>query len=221
MAFKVALLGLVLALVWDLTASSGIDAAHLAGRDHASTSVSHGPAITGISAHRPLNLEQIAAALPIDVPKLTAVPEPSGVDRLIIPAIGVDAHIEDVGLTAGHAVGVPANIWDVAWYDQGPSPGQPGNALIDGHLDWYTGIAVFWRLDQLRPGALIYVVLPDRSRQTWTVASMTWYPYTADVPSLFVTTGPPTLSLITCAGSWNSAVGGYSQRLVIRANLKS
>ena len=41
---------------------------------------------------------------------------------------------------------VPSKPTDVAWYKPGPAPGEAGDAVIDGHLDWTTGRAVFWDL---------------------------------------------------------------------------
>src|SRR5262249_35811922 len=57
--------------------------------------------------------------------------------HLLIPAIGVDAPIEPVGVLPGGALSVPEkNRWTgVGWYKDGPVPGLPGSAIIDGHLD--------------------------------------------------------------------------------------
>ena len=43
--------------------------------------------------------------------------------------------------------------WDKAgWYDQGPRPGQPGPAVILGHVDSKTGPAVFYQLRDAAAG---------------------------------------------------------------------
>jgi len=47
---------------------------------------------------------------------------------------------------------VPSVPSHVAWYSPGPAPGEPGDAVIDGHLDWTTGPAVFWNLGKLHAG---------------------------------------------------------------------
>src|ERR1700688_2755393 len=49
--------------------------------------------------------------------------------RLVISEIGVNARIEARGLDASRAMLTPRDYRDVAWYNQGPVPGQPGNAL--------------------------------------------------------------------------------------------
>src|SRR5438045_1447791 len=52
-----------------------------------------------------------------------------------IPSIGVDAQIIPVGKTKSGAMDAPANAVQTGWYALGAWPGQPGNAVIDGHLD--------------------------------------------------------------------------------------
>ena len=57
--------------------------------------------------------------------------------RLIIPAIDINASVEDVGTQANADLATPSqNPWlDVGWYNLGPQPGERGSAVIDGHLD--------------------------------------------------------------------------------------
>jgi hypothetical protein len=43
----------------------------------------------------------------------------------------------------------------------GPKPGDPGPAVLVGHVDFRTGPDVFYRLDQLRPGDEILVGRAD------------------------------------------------------------
>src|ERR1700687_3398526 len=75
--------------------------------------------------------------------------------RLIIPAIDINAAVEDVGTQANADLATPSqNPWlDVGWYNLGPHPGERGSAVIDGHLDRPGGFpAVFWRLRDLHVG---------------------------------------------------------------------
>src|SRR5438105_9804437 len=55
----------------------------------------------------------------------TTLPVAKKLVRLIIPAIGVNAPIESVGVVAGGYLGVPTQKqWDgVGWYKAGPYPG--------------------------------------------------------------------------------------------------
>src|SRR5205807_8123210 len=64
--------------------------------------------------------------------------------QLVIPKISVIAPVEKVGVDRSHNMAVPSRPTHVAWYSPGPAPGEAGDAVIDGHLDWTTGKAVFW-----------------------------------------------------------------------------
>jgi hypothetical protein len=55
--------------------------------------------------------------------------------QIRIPAIGVAATVEPVGLGPDFSMDVPRVVTDVGWYSLGSVPGQPGDAVIDGHLD--------------------------------------------------------------------------------------
>lgn len=142
--------------------------------------------------------------------------------RLNIPAIGVDAAVQAVGVLASGHLGVPSNWTDVAWYRDGPVPGQPGDAVIDGHLDSYTAPAVFWKLSSLRAGDTIEVQLSTGASVDFRVNTLRYVPYQShDLGGIFSTTGPPSLTLITCGGRWLAAQRVYAERLVVHAELLS
>jgi sortase (surface protein transpeptidase) len=174
------------------------------------------PACGGGHAHDPvartISAAPAAAPAPGPTPVSTAAP-----DRLLLPSIGVSAHIESVGTTPQGAMDVPALVSDVAWYAPGVRPGQAGDAVIDGHLDWYTGPAVFLNLSHLAVGDRIVVVSTDGTTATFGVTSSTDYPASQAPADLFSRQGPPRLSLITCSGSWDGTQ--YQRRLVVDADL--
>src|SRR5947209_11124825 len=108
-----------------------------------------------------------ATASPTRTPAPTATPPPTATPvppvglpvRLRIPAIEVDAEVEQVGLTPDEAMDVPRDPHHVAWYNLGPRPGEWGNAVIDGHVDYHgIGPVVFWRLHELQAGDELIVV---------------------------------------------------------------
>jgi LPXTG-site transpeptidase (sortase) family protein len=141
--------------------------------------------------------------------------------RLQIPRIGVDAVVEEVGMDSTGSMAVPLRATDVGWYSPGPAPGQPGDAVIDGHLDWYDmPRAVFYDLDQLRPGDEIDV-RGGGGLVRFAVTDSRTVTYNSQPAGLFGTTGAARLSLITCAGAWDSAHATYAQRLLVNAKLTS
>jgi sortase (surface protein transpeptidase) len=131
---------------------------------------------------------------------------------MVIPSIGVDAPVEQVAW-----LGVPRDPANVGWFVSGSSPGQPGTATFDGHLDWI-GFkpAVFWDLGKLHPGDEIDVLGADGARQAWTVDLVVSVASTSTPPDwLYARDGPPRISLITCDGAWTGS--SYSNRLLVRA----
>ena len=138
--------------------------------------------------------------------------------RLVIEKLGVDARIEPVDLDASHAMAAPSSLSTVGWFDRGPSPGEPGDAVIDGHYGLPNDPAVFRNLHALSAGDLIVVIWPDGRRVTFRVTSSVVIARDARAPAgLFARTGSPRLSLITCGGAWQQDQATYSQRLIITA----
>lgn len=141
--------------------------------------------------------------------------------KIRIPAIKVDTFVERVGVARDGTMAVPKNIWNTAWFgDGGYSPGQPGNAVIAGHLDAPGSQAVFWDLDKLKPGDTI--VLTDRvgSSLTFVVAELKTYTLSeAPLETIFGPASQPHLNLITCSGIYNRSIGLYNKRLVVFSKL--
>jgi hypothetical protein len=156
---------------------------------------------------------------------------------LVIPKIGVKTTIEPVGVDNQGAMMMPVNPENVGWLARGPWPPQPspgwpgqqGDAVIAGHLDWYidpgdaakgTAPAVFAQLDQLAVGDSVEIDFADGTqKEMWTVTDQEVAPYDSHPAGLFSESGDPRLSLVTCAGVWNSAANTYSQRLIVNAKL--
>jgi sortase (surface protein transpeptidase) len=139
--------------------------------------------------------------------------------RLLVPSINVNAPVEPVGLDAQGRMAVPSQASNVAWFKLGATPGDVGDAVIAGHLDWTSGPAVFWYLGRVRKGDTITVVRADGSSVQFVADTSITVPYDASTDLLFTRDGPPSLTLITCAGAWDRQRGTYLQRLVVHATL--
>ena len=136
---------------------------------------------------------------------------------LVIPRIGVDAQVEQAALDHHGHMQVPADQCDVAWYRLGAVPGGQGDAVIDGHLDWTTGDSVFWNLHLLHRGDQVDILENGGARLRFSVTRVLLLPHATVQTGLFSTAGPSTLSLYTCAGSWEPWADTYSERLVVDA----
>lgn len=151
--------------------------------------------------------------------ELSARPQASGM-RVRIPTIGVDAAVQHVGVAKSGKLAVPSNYSDAGWYRYGPIPGEPGAAVMDGHVDNGFGRkAVFSRLGELQPGDAIMVDTAQGEKE-FVVEDVVRYK-AEDVPleTLFQTGGAARLNLITCDGTWDKARRSYDERLVVYARL--
>jgi len=162
-------------------------------------------------------------AKPKPLATATAVPAsagPGAPTRLRIPAIGVNAAIEYVTTAADGTMDIPKNEWNVAWYRLGYVPGTPGNAVIDGHLDWIHGPAVFWNLAKLKPGNAIYVKDKRGVERTFIVTEVVAYPFDqAPLDRIFGASSTAQLNLITCNGQFDKSARNYNKRLVVYSTL--
>ncbi len=170
------------------------------------------PAASAPPAHRTTNAAVIAAT-----------PVRANPARLLIPAIGVNALIERVGVTPGGDLAVPQqDRWDdVGWYAGGARPGERGSAVIDGHLDRPGGSpAVFWRLRDMRVGDEVMVIDAAGKTLKFHVKEIGFYPpQDAPIQQIFGNDSGAYLNLITCAGDWIPSQQQTTLRLVVYAAL--
>ena len=98
-----------------------------------------------------------------DSPPGDALP-PSRPTRIRIPSLDIEAKIHSVGLDDNGAIAAPSmrDADEVGWYEEGPTPGQDGPAVIVGHVDDTRGPAVFHRLASVRPGTRVEISRRDR-----------------------------------------------------------
>jgi sortase (surface protein transpeptidase) len=154
-------------------------------------------------------------------PQKGTKPAPGSPAYLNIPMLGVMARIEHVGVDANNNMDVPADPFNAAWYKHGPAPGKQGNAVLDGHLDWY-GIkeAVFYYLDKLKPGDRVYVRDDKGVDRAFSVTRQLVCPYNnCPVQEVFGATSATRLNLITCHGVFNRNSQNYDRRLVVFTDL--
>lgn len=164
-----------------------------------------------------------ALTTPVPAGVGTSYEKPGAPVRLIIPAIGVDAKIQRVGLTGQGAgdMGAPTNATDAGWYDGGPLPGMPGTAVIDGHLDGKDAEkAVFYDLGKLQPGDLVEVADRGGTVRRFRVTGSKTYDYDAPANDIFFgDVSKVRLNLITCAGDWIKSKRLYGKRIVVFTEL--
>jgi sortase (surface protein transpeptidase) len=160
----------------------------------------------------------------------SGLPAPSGVTasraspptRISIPAIGVDAGIVPLDARPDGTLEVPPDWNTPGWYARGPAPGENGPAVILGHLDSFTGPAVFWRLSAVQPGDPIEIDRQDGSRLTFSIRRTATFAVDSFPKSeVYGPTGGPELRLITCGGSYSVSRRQYLSNVVAFASLAS
>lgn len=144
-------------------------------------------------------------------------PEAAEPRRVRIPAIGVDSEVIPLRLDPNRRLIAPDRFDLAGWNQAGPEPGEPGAAVIAGHVDSYRGPAVFYRLRDLRAGDRIHVDRADGSTVTFTVTRTERHPKTGVPDSVYAPTRDPQLRLITCGGAFDRSRRSYLDNLVVHA----
>jgi Sortase domain len=142
--------------------------------------------------------------------------------RLDIPSIQVSSPLDRLGRAPDGTVEVPGR-WEVAgWYAPGPRPGDPGSAVILGHVDSRSGPAVFYRLHRLRPGDEIVVTRADRSTVRFVVQRTEQYDKQRfPTDEVYYPTLTSTLRLVTCGGQFDATTGHYRSNIIVFAGAKT
>jgi len=212
-----ALLGLALVLgsAYELVGSKPTPRDFGAGYQSKSVASSAAPDST---ARAPSSPHKSTARAPSSAPK-SAVPVmgagPPG--WLVLPTLGVRAHIRNVFTTDG-VLGVPDNPAEVGWWTGSvPAGSSTGSTVIDGHVDSaVTGTGALFHLTDLAAGDPISVTTATGLVVRYRVTGRRVFDKHQGLPAdLFVTTGPPRLVLITCGGPFDSTARSYLDNIVI------
>lgn len=143
-------------------------------------------------------------------------------ERLVIPAIGLDAPVQPVGWTAVQVGGQPFGQWTVpdgfaaGWHTDSARPGTAGNVVLNGHHN--AGGRVFARLIDLRPRDAV-IVRAGGHDYHYTVSQIMVLAEADQPPDVRLANaawirpgGEPRLTLVTC---WPP--DGNSHRLIVIA----
>jgi LPXTG-site transpeptidase (sortase) family protein len=158
---------------------------------------------------------------PIPTPTITADQSERKVDdtpptRLLIPKLGVDAVVKYVPFD-GFSWLIAGLQDEIAWMGSTSWPGLGGNTALAGHVTLRNGAdGPFRYLETLQNGDEIRLITEEavylyRVRESLVVKD--------DDFSVVQPTQEAILTLITCTG-WNSDLGHYLERLVVRATLE-
>ena len=143
------------------------------------------------------------------------VDRPAEPAHLSIPALDVSADVQRVGSTAT-GLEVP-QVGRAGWFDEGARPGEPGRAVIIGHLDSQTGPGLFALLPGVKDGTDIAVTDHAGKRHYFSVIGKAQVPKATFPSSAVYGASPrPVLVLITCGGPYTPGAG-YRDNVIVYA----
>lgn len=139
-------------------------------------------------------------------------PRPIG---LVVESLGISsAPIIDVGVEANGEMEIPGAT-EIGWYRFGPTPGDPGSAVLAAHIAFNGRDGVFRNLDEIEVGAIVEVAYEDGSSKRFRVTEIAQYAKDElPVDRVFAKEGTSELTLITCGGDFNRSLRSYSDNVV-------
>ncbi len=172
---------------------------------------------TGAPTSVPTHASPGSGAAPVAMGPATGAEVAVG-SRIVIPSIGVDASIVRLGLNADGTLEVPVDFATAGWWSGGPYPGDPGPAVVVGHVSSVQGPGVFYRLHELRAGDTVTVTRPDGGQAVFRVTSLEEVSKRAfPTTQVYGPVSGPQLRLITCDGAFDQATGHFVDNLIVFA----
>jgi hypothetical protein len=170
----------------------------------------------------PWALVPVAPAAPRPVePVARAVDLPSPADGLLTlsaPGLWPGAvQLEPLSVDDDGVLQVPVAAAALGWWSAGPRPGEPGAAVVIGHVDLDGAPGIFARLADAVPGTTV-VVGTGSEAVRFRVTAVDRYSkseFPGDV--VYRPTAEPELRLITCGGRFDRRTGHYEDNVVVRA----
>jgi len=142
-------------------------------------------------------------------------------ERLLIPAIGVDAPFSYKVVGLDGQMPNPDSWDDVAYYDfsqwpnMGGLPDKGGNVVLAGHVDYINhGPAVFWRLHELAIGDTVTIRQAGGAEVSYKIEfNKVLELDDADWSAIVSATADESITIITCGGEFEA--GHYNNRQIV------
>lgn len=158
---------------------------------------------------------------------------PPAPTRVTIPAIGATSTLIRTGMLDNGTPEVPDvhTPEQASWATWSPEPGEPGPAVLYGHVDGeqngHRGVpGIFNRIDELTPGAEIDIDREGADPARFTVYRVDAFPKAelnnaggSAIATVYGDTPGPELRLVTCGGSFDAYARSYRDQVVVFARL--
>ena len=140
--------------------------------------------------------------------------------RLSIPSLEMETGLVDLGLQADGSMEIPDDGATAGWYENSPTPGELGPAVLAAHVDWRGERGVFYDLRRMEPGDEVTVERTDGSAATFAVTRVAQYAKDAfPTEEVYGDVDSAQLRLITCGGDVDTTGGSYRDNIVVYAEL--
>lgn len=144
--------------------------------------------------------------------------------KVSVPSISAQSTLIPLGKKADGELDVPplSKPMQASWYDQSPTPGQLGPAVILGHVNGNGNPGVFANLDKVQAGQQVLVDRADGQTAVFTVSHVDTAPKdNFPTQEVYGDTPDSELRLITCGGELDRAAHSYLSNVIVYANLTS
>jgi hypothetical protein len=142
--------------------------------------------------------------------------------RVTVPTISAQSDLIGLGREPDGQLSVPpvSRPLQASWWNESPTPGELGPAVILGHVNGGGKPGIFLNLDKIQAGQEILVDRADGQTAVFTVSRVETVPKDA-FPAQRVYGGTPDaqLRLITCGGAFDRNAGSYESNIIVFANL--
>ncbi|ATY09578.1 class F sortase [Amycolatopsis sp. AA4] len=145
--------------------------------------------------------------------------EPVSLD---IPRIDAHSTLVPLGLNPDNSVQVPpvSKPLQAGWYENGPTPGEIGPAVVLGHVDGNKQKGIFYRLKEMKPGDDVDIARRDGTTAHFQVTKVDQVPKDAfPTDAVYGDTSDPELRLITCGGAFDRSEHSYVDNIIVYAHL--
>ncbi|GGK77565.1 hypothetical protein Sme01_43500 [Sphaerisporangium melleum] len=138
--------------------------------------------------------------------------------RLDIPSLNLKAPLMKLGLQSDGEVELPPfeKPATAGWFEESVVPGEEGASVIIGHVDTKTAPAVFYRLREVKKGAVVKILRSDGRTATYkvdTVEQVAKDHFPAE--RVYVEDG---LRLVTCGGTFDRRSHEYLDNIIVYAS---
>ena len=153
---------------------------------------------------------------PIEEPEPTRPPIEAWPAWMYIPALDVDARIQDTGFDeAVNSMAIAPSGTVISWWRDSSIPSNEGNAIFGGHNKWGGALGQLYYLDTLEIGDEMEIVYTDGTSLVFRLESVFVYALaTAPAKVIMDLEGEARVTIITCKEPFNPRTGTSDNRII-------